>query len=284
MDTTLVVMAAGIGSRFGGLKQMEPIGPNGEVLLDYSVYDAVKAGFNKVVFVIRKENEADFKKYIGDRIAKMVEVEYVFQSTDLLPAGRTKPFGTGHAILCCKDAVTTPFAVINADDYYGKTAYDQLHNYLINASGFNFAMVAFDLKNTLTDNGTVARGVCEVENGYLKSIVERTKIKDMKYTEDGENWIEIPDGTVVSMNLWGFTTEIFDVLQRDFDNFLKTANLQKDEFFLPFVVDDLIKASKAKITVINSHDKWYGMTYREDVDTVKSVMAEFCRQGQYDGV
>lgn len=285
MDITLVVMAAGMGSRFGGLKQMEPIGPNGEVLLDFSVYDAVSAGFNKVVFIIRRENEADFKRMVGDRIAKRVSVEYVLQETDLLPEGRTKPLGTGHAILCCKDVVKGPFAVINADDYYGKSAYAELFRYLTGAQPYRFAMVAFDLKNTLTDNGTVARGVCEVENGVLKGITERTAIRDMKYTEDGgATWRELPADTIVSMNLWGFTTDIFTALERDFDKFIRTADLSKDEFFLPFVVDDMIKSGEAEVTVLSSHDRWYGMTYREDREVVRQALTRLCEQGEYEGI
>ncbi len=183
--TTLVALAAGMGSRFGGLKQIEPVSENGSVLLDFSVFDAAKAGFDKVVFIIKEEMYEDFKKIVGSRI-KNIEVDYVFQELDSLPDGRTKPWGTGHAILCCKDKVKEPFAVINADDYYGINAYKEIHDYLTTAKGKEFSMVAFDLKNTLTENGTVARGVCEIENGYLKSITERTKIQDFKYTENGK--------------------------------------------------------------------------------------------------
>ncbi|MBQ5889655.1 MAG: NTP transferase domain-containing protein, partial [Clostridia bacterium] len=179
---TLVVMAAGMGSRFGGCKQISPVGPNGEILLDFSVYDAIAAGFAKVVFIIREENEADFRAVIGDRLAKKIEVEYVYQDTSILPEGRKKPFGTGHAVLCCMGKVNEPFAVINADDYYGKSAFKQIYNHLKDAKGTDFAMVAFDLKNTLTDNGTVSRGICELDGDMLKSVTEITKIKDMKYT------------------------------------------------------------------------------------------------------
>lgn len=282
--TTLVALAAGMGSRFGGLKQMEPISDKGSVLLDFSVYDAAAAGFNKVVFVIKEEMYDDFKKIVGDKI-EGVEVDYVFQEMDSLPEGRKKPWGTAHAILCCRDKINEPFAVINADDYYGRNAYTELHDYLIQAEGMEFAMVAFDLKNTLTDNGTVARGVCDIENGYLKTITERTKIKDFKYTEDGETWIPLDKNTVVSMNLWGFTTDIFDVIEKQFKDFRN--NLKdplKDEFFLPLVVDACIKSGEARVKAFNCRDKWYGMTYREDIDSVREALGNMIKEGMYNGL
>ena len=281
---TLVVMAAGMGSRFGGCKQISPVGPNGEILLDFSVYDAIAAGFAKVVFIIREENEADFRAVIGDRLAKKIEVEYVYQDTSILPEGRKKPFGTGHAVLCCMDKVNEPFAVINADDYYGKSAFKQIYNHLKDAKGTDFAMVAFDLKNTLTDNGTVSRGICELDGDMLKSVTEITKIKDMKYTDDGENWTELPENTLASMNFWGFTTELFPALKADFDNFLNTADLQKDEFYLPFAADKMLKEGTATVKVLQSHDKWYGMTYREDSDSVKAALAKKIEDGEYNGI
>ena len=281
---TLVVMAAGMGSRFGGCKQISPVGPNGEILLDFSVYDAIAAGFTKVVFIIREENEADFRAVIGDRLAKKIEVEYVYQDTSILPEGRKKPFGTGHAVLCCMGKVNEPFAVINADDYYGKSAFKQIYNHLKDAKGTDFAMVAFDLKNTLTDNGTVSRGICELDGDMLKSVTEITKIKDMKYTDDGENWTELPDDTLASMNFWGFTTELFPALKADFDNFLNTADLQKDEFYLPFAADKMLKEGTATVKVLQSHDKWYGMTYREDSDSVKAALAKKIEDGEYNGI
>ncbi|MBQ3573055.1 MAG: nucleotidyltransferase, partial [Clostridia bacterium] len=203
-----------------------------------------------------------------------------------LPAGRTKPWGTAHAILCCKDKVKEPFAVINADDYYGKNAYGELHDYLVEAKGLDMAMVAIDLKNTLTENGTVARGVCEVENGYLKTITERTKISsDFKYTEDGENWVDLDKDTVVSMNLWGFTTDIFDVIEKQFEEFKKNMkDPLKDEFFLPLVVDYCIKSGEGSVKVFNCRDKWYGMTYREDIDSVKEALANMIKEGHYNGL
>ncbi len=281
---TLVVMAAGMGSRFGGMKQINPVGPNGEILLDFSVYDAVKAGFSKVVFIIREENEADFRRVIGDRLSKKVDVEYVYQDTSILPEGRKKPFGTGHAVLCCMNKVNEPFAVINADDYYGASAFCQMYEHLKNAKGTDFAMVAFDLKNTLTENGTVSRGICELDGNYLKSVTERTKIKDMHYTEDGENWVSLPDDTMASMNFWGFTPDFFPALKADFENFLATANLEKDEFYLPFAADKMLQSGMATVKVLKSHDKWYGMTYREDIDAVKEALTAKITAGEYDGI
>ena len=281
---TLVVMAAGMGSRFGGCKQISPVGPNGEILLDFSVYDAIAAGFTKVVFIIREENEADFRAVIGDRLSKKIEVEYVYQDTSILPEGRKKPFGTGHAVLCCMGKVNEPFAVINADDYYGKSAFKQIYNHLKDAKDTDFAMVAFDLKNTLTDNGTVSRGICELDGDMLKSVTEITKIKDMKYTDDGENWTKLPEDTLASMNFWGFTTELFPALKADFDNFLATADLQKDEFYLPFAADKMLKEGTATVKVLQSHDKWYGMTYREDSDSVKAALAKKIEDGEYNGI
>lgn len=281
---TLVVMAAGMGSRFGGMKQINPVGPNGEILLDFSVYDAIKAGFSKVVFIIREENEADFRRAIGDKLSKKIEVEYVYQDTSILPEGRKKPFGTGHAVLCCMGRVNEPFAVINADDYYGADAFKQIYEHLKNAKGTDFAMVAFDLKNTLTDNGTVSRGICELDGEYLKSVTERTKIKDMRYTEDGESWMALPDDALASMNFWGFTPDFFPELKADFELFLKTADLQKDEFYLPFAADKLLKSGKATVKVLRSHDRWYGMTYREDIDSVRAALTAKIAVGEYDGI
>ncbi len=281
---TLVALAAGMGSRFGGLKQMEPVSDKGSVIMDFSVFDAAKAGFDKVVFIIKEEMYEDFKNSVGSRI-KNIEVDYVFQEMDSLPEGRKKPWGTGHAILCCKDKVKEPFAVINADDYYGRSAYKDIHDYLVQAKGKEFSMVAFDLKNTLTENGTVARGVCEIENGFLKSITERTKIKDFKYTEDGENWIPLAEDSLVSMNLWGFTPEVFDILERKFEEFKKNIkDPMKDEFFLPFAVDESIKSGEATVKVFNCKDRWYGMTYREDIVSVKAAMNKMVADGYYEGI
>ena len=285
MNTTLIVMAAGMGSRFGGLKQMEPIGPNGEVLLDFSAYDAKKSGFNKVVFVIKEEIEKDFKELVGKKIEKVIDVEYVMQDVSNLPEGRKKPWGTTHAILCCKDVVKEPFAVINADDYYGANAFTEIHEHLEKAKGFDFCMVAYDLDKTLSENGTVARGCCEIENGHLKDIVERTKIDPKgRYTDDGETWTQLPLDQKVSMNLWGFTPDIFAEMQAEYDNFMKTANLLKDECLIPTLVDKLIKSGKATVKVYSNKDKWYGITYREDKEAVQKAMKELCDKGLYDGI
>ncbi len=290
-DITLVVMAAGMGSRFGGLKQIEPIGPNGEVLLDFSVYDAVKAGFTKVVFVIKHAIEKDFKEMVGKRIANRVKVEYVFQELDKLPEGytcpaeREKPWGTAHAILCCKDVVKEPFAVVNADDYYGPSAFKQMANFLTEDNS-DYAMVGFRLANTLTENGHVSRGVCEIENGILKTIVERTKIIDCKFTEDdGATWTALPEDTVVSMNLWGFRTDIFDYIETGFKAFLdEKINTPKSEYYLPLVVSERIEKGEKQIQVLVAEDKWYGVTYKEDKQVVVDAITKKMEDGLYEGL
>lgn len=286
MNTTLVVMAAGMGSRFGGLKQMEPIGPNGEVLLDFSVYDAKKAGFNKVVFIIKEEIEKDFKEIVGQKIEKVIDVEYVMQDVSILPEGRKKPFGTTHAILCCKDTVKEPFAVINADDYYGANAFTEIHDHLEKATGFDFCMVGYDLDKTVSENGTVARGCCVIENGYLKDIIERTKINSqMQYTDDdGATWTQLPADQKVSMNLWGFTPDIFPELEKEFADFLANADLMKDECLIPNTVGKMMKEGKATVKAYSNKDKWYGITYREDKEEVQKAIADLCAQGLYDGI
>ena len=284
-------MAAGMGSRFGGLKQIEPIGKNGEILLDYSVYDAVKAGFNKVVFVIKHAIEEDFKAVVGKRIEKMVKTEYVFQETDALPAGfscppdRVKPWGTAHAVLCCKDVVNEPFAVINADDYYGKSAFLKTAEFLKGGSG-DYCMTGFRLVNTLTENGYVSRGVCEIENGELKSVTERTKISDCKYTEDdGATWTALPPETVVSMNLWGFTPDLFNYAENGFKAFLKdNINAPKAEYYLPSVVSELIASGEKKVKVLIAEDKWYGVTYKEDKQMVCDAINKMADEGLYPGI
>ena len=281
MDTTLVVMAAGMGSRFGGLKQIEPMGKNGEIILDFSVYDAVKAGFNKTVFIIKKEIEHDFRIAAGKRIEKMTDVDYVFQEIDsnlpegfVIPEGRTKPWGTGHAVLCAKKAVSTPFAVINADDYYGRNSFEIIHKGLEN--GESICMAGFRLGNTLTENGTVSRGVCEIENGLLKSVTEHTALDKNS---------GFPMDTVVSMNMWGFDTSIFGELESRFIPFLNNlSNPQKEEFFLPFVVDDLIKNQNKKVGALVSDEKWYGVTYKEDAPTVRAALTKLMEEGYYDGI
>lgn len=290
-NITLVVMAAGMGSRFGGLKQIEPIGKNGEILLDYSVYDAVKAGFNKVVFVIKRAIEADFKAVVGKRIEKMVKTEYVFQETDALPEGfvcpadRVKPWGTAHAVLCCKDVVKEPFAVINADDYYGKSAFIKTAEFL-KSNDSDYCMTGFRLVNTLTENGYVSRGVCEIENGELKSVTERTKIMNCKYTEDdGESWTALEPDTVVSMNLWGFMPDLFDYAENGFTEFLnKNINIPKAEYYLPSVVSGLIASGEKKVKVLIAEDKWYGVTYKEDKQSVCDAINKMTENGLYRGL
>ena len=290
-NTTLVVMAAGMGSRFGGLKQLEPIGANGEVLLDYSVYDAQKAGFNKVVFVIKHAIEKDFRELVGKRIEKKIDVDYAFQELDKLPSGftvpadREKPWGTGHAVLCCKEFVNQPFAAINADDFYGASAYRQINNCLAKQSG-DYCMVGFRLKNTLTDNGTVARGVCETNSSnHLTNITEITNIKDCAYEDENSKKIILPPVTVVSMNMWGFTTGLFGYLEEGFNKFLtEKINVPKSEYFLPFQIDELIKNGKKQVEVLVAEDKWYGMTYKEDKPIVKAAIAEMTKNGLYDGI
>ncbi len=289
-DATLVVLAAGMGSRFGGLKQIEPIGPNGEALLDFSVFDAKKAGFNKVVFIIKEAIEKDFKETVGKRIEKFIDVEYVFQELDKLPEGyvcpkdRQKPWGTAHAIYCCRDVVKTPFAVINADDYYGPSAYKKIYESLISGSD-EYCTVGFRLANTLTENGTVSRGVCETKDGYLESITERTKIMDCKYTEDGENWVPLSPDTIVSMNMWGFTPDIFEYITKYLKTFLdEKINVPKSEYFLPLAVSYVIAANEKKVKVLVAEDKWYGVTYKEDKEFVVKALNEKIKNGEYRGM
>lgn len=296
-SATLVIMAAGMGSRFGGLKQIEPVGPCGEIILDYSVFDAVRAGFDKVVFLIKKEIEKDFRAITDGRYDEKIKIDYAFQELDNLPEGftvpegRVKPWGTAHAIYSCKNAIDGPFAVINADDYYGvdtfKVMYEELTRENDNTGVYNFSMVGFRIENTLTENGHVARGVCKIEDGYMTDIVERTKImyRDGKimFTEDEENWTEIPEGTPVSMNLWGFTPEIITEIEGRFANFLKenADNPLKCEFYIPFVVDELVKEGKARVRALDTPEKWYGVTYKEDKQSVMDALKEKTDKGIY---
>ena len=281
MNTTLVVMAAGMGSRFGGLKQAEPVTDDGKGILDFSVHDAKAAGFEKAVFIVREDMKEDFKQLIGDRIAKTIDVEYVLQDMKDLPAGRTKPFGTGHAILCCKDVVKEPFAIINADDYYGHNAFFEIRKHLAAAKKGEYAMTAYLLENTLSKNGTVSRGVCETENGYLKKVTEITKIApDDSIEKEGER-IVLPGDTPVSMNLWGLTPDIFDVLEEDYSKFLAEANLMKDEFFIPSVISKAVDTGRATVRVFRNADKWYGITYREDLQEVKEAIGGYIHDGMY---
>lgn len=294
----LVVMAAGMGSRYGGLKQIDPIGPSGEIIIDYSIYDAIKAGFGKVVFIIKKETEEIFREAIGKRIEKVVDTEYAFQKLEdlpqgfTLPEGRVKPWGTGQAVMSCKHLVDRPFAVLNADDYYGPAAFQSMSAFLRETDEKSalqqYCMIGYWLKNTLSDNGHVARGVCDVDgDGYLKEIKERTKIiksgASACYTEDDMTWIDLPKDSIVSMNFWGFTPQIFAELEAGFPEFLRNNrdNILKAEYFLPLVVDRLIRENKASFKVLSSSDKWYGVTYKEDKPQVQQALLEMIREGRY---
>ena len=295
-DCTLVIMAAGMGSRFGGgIKQLAPVGPNNEIIMDYSIYDAVKAGFNKVVFIMRKDIEKPFAEMIGNRISKHVNVSYVFQETDDVPdefkgKERTKPWGTGHAILCCKDAVKEPFAIINADDYYGQEAYKILYNYLTNMDGkgdkLDLSMAAFILKNTLSANGSVTRGICSVDGEH--NVVEIEETYNISRESDGrvmageEDRKEVSEESFVSMNMWGCPPEFFGVLETEFVKFLKKyGDAPKSEFLLPIVIDKLIKNGSADCKLLESHDKWFGVTYAEDKASVCEAIAKLIDDGVY---
>lgn len=292
-DATLVVMAAGIGSRFGGgIKQLEPMGPNNEIIMDYSIYDAINAGFNKVVFVIRKDLEKDFNEIIGKRIKEKVHVEYAFQEISNIPSEyketfkeRTKPWGTGQAILACKDLINEPFLVINADDYYGKEAYKLAYDYLTSKHSSNklpLCMVGFILKNTLSDNGGVTRGVCKVENNKLVDIVETHNIEKIDGKAIGEG-NELDLDSVVSMNMWGLYPEIFSILDREFNTFL--ASISKDdlksEYLLPTIIGDLLALNQVEVEVLKSNDEWFGVTYKEDKESVKESILELVNKGVY---
>ncbi len=288
MDKTLIVMAAGMGSRFGGLKQVAAVGPNGQAILDFSVYDAKRAGFTKIVFVIKHAIEAEFKATVGARVEKVLPVEYVFQELDKLPEGfsvpegREKPWGTAHAVLCCKDVVNTPFAVINADDFYGASAFQKVSEGL-DASD-DFCMVGFKLINTVTENGYVSRGVCSVENGYLVDVDEHTKIaSDCSFIREDGSVGKLQPDTIVSMNMWGFTPELFKYIEEDFVEFLKEkGNEMKSECYLPAVVDKRLKSGEKKARVYVAEDKWYGVTYKEDLEGVVSAIKALCDEGKYE--
>lgn len=294
----LVVMAAGIGSRYGGLKQVDPVGPSGEILLDYAVYDARRAGFDKVVFVIRKEIEDVFREKVGRAIEGQIETAYVFQELDALPQGvtvpegRTKPWGTGHATLMAAGEVTAPCAVINADDYYGPSSYQALADFLRSAEDtggvYNFCMIGFRLKNTVTEHGHVARGVCTTDaQGRLETIVERTRIETfgeaIRFTEDdGATWTDLDPQGPVSMNMWGFTPGVFDELSAGFPAFLESAaGNPKAEYFLPTVVNNLIQAGRAGVAVLPTEEKWYGVTYQQDKPELAAFIASQVAAGKY---
>ena len=300
MKPTLVIMAAGMGSRFGGCKQIAPVDREGQIIIDYSIYDAVKAGFGCVVCVIKPEMEEDFRKAVGDKIAEHVEIRYAYQKLDMLPEGfgipegRVKPWGTAHAVLCALPMIEGPFAVINADDFYGRDAFKTAADFLMAEGPENeHAMVGYMIENTLTENGSVSRGVCEGdENGYLVDVNERTRIEvrpeGPAYTEDdGATYVPIPVGTPVSMNLWAFRAGIREAFAGQFVDFLKETvpgNPLKAEYYLPYVPKNLIKAGAATVRLLSTHEKWYGMTYREDIDKVKAAIAKMKEDGLYPEV
>ncbi len=294
MGVSLVIMAAGIGSRFGGgIKQLTPVGPGGEIIIDYSIHDALEAGFDKIVFIIRKDLEKDFKEIIGNRIEKICKVEYVFQELDMLPEGfekpadRTKPWGTGQAVLCCRDVVKEPFAVINADDYYGKEAFAKVYQYLSSHGDTKgeYCMAGFILDNTLSDNGTVTRGVCCVDD--RENLVRIDETKGIMRNEDGvirdEAGNSIPDGTHVSMNMWGLTPEFIDILDQGFRRFLEGLDQDdlKSEYLLPTIIGNLLKEKAASVKVLETADKWFGVTYQEDKQTVIDAFHELVDKGVY---
>jgi len=298
-EPTLVIMAAGMGSRYGGLKQIDPVTDQGEIIMDFSLYDAMMAGFEKAVFVIKEEMEKDFRKLMDDRVGRHMDVKYAFQKLDDIPEGfsipedRVKPWGTGHAILSCRDLLDGPFAVINADDYYGPDAFHTIYDFLADErdeSKREFCMVGYKLKNTLTENGHVARGVCDVsKDGYLRRIIERTKIMRVDGNtcfskDDGETWIPIPEDSPVSMNFWGYTELMMEKLKEGFPDFLRKAvkeNPLKGEYLLPTITDALINSGQAVVKVLESSDQWYGVTYKEDKPGVMAALQSMKDKGLY---
>ncbi len=298
-ETALVIMAAGIGSRFGGgIKQLAPVGPNGEIIMDYSIHDAIEAGFNKVVFIIRKDLEKDFKEIIGDRIAKQIPVIYAYQELDALPEGysvpegRKKPWGTGQAVLMIKGLIDCPFLVINADDYYGKEGFKRIHDYMVNemkddADIYDICMGGFVLENTLSDNGSVTRGVCHVEDGFLKNVTETYDIRrtevGLAAADEAGNPVSVQADQPVSMNMWGLPVRFLDELEHGFPKFLDGLKPEdiKAEYLLPKIIDDLVQERKAKVRVLDTPDKWFGVTYQEDKQAVVEAIRGLIRDGVY---
>ena len=295
---TLIVMAAGVGSRYGGIKQMDPVGPSGEIILDYSAFDAIRAGFGKIVLVVSRDLCEAFRDRMSRTVGKRIEVAYAVQElTDIpagfsVPEGRTKPWGTGHAVLCCRHLVTTPFAVINADDFYGASAFEALAKYLRSAGDrdgvYDFCMVGYQIANTLSESGAVSRGVCELsDDGYLVGIRELTRIQrrgdQIQYTEDGEHWVTLPEDTIVSMNTWGFTPGMMSELEWGFRVFLQrnSDNLNTAEYFLPEVVGELVKEGRARVRVLPTTEKWFGMTYKEDHAVVRAAISNLIARDVY---
>lgn len=299
-NTALVIMAAGIGSRFGGgIKQLEPVGPGGEIIMDYSIYDALEAGFDRIVFVIRHDLEKDFREVIGNRIEKIAPVSYAFQELDDIPAGftvpeeRQKPWGTGQAVLSVRDIVKEPFLVINADDYYGKEVFVKVHDYMVremdeNAPVYDICMGGFILANTLSENGGVTRGVCEVgDNGVLKRVSETYNIEKKEYgisaTDKEGNPVAVREDQYVSMNMWGLTPSFIRELERGFPDFLGSLREGdfKSEYLLPTIIDQMIKGGRAKVTVLETKDRWFGVTYKEDKEGVAESIRALISQGIY---
>ncbi|MDP4282472.1 MAG: sugar phosphate nucleotidyltransferase [Bacteroidota bacterium] len=296
MKPTLVVLAAGIGSRYGGLKQLDPLGPSGETIVDYSVYDAIRAGFGKVIFVIKKAIEKDFNEVFIRKLKDKIPVDYVFQEIDMIPAGirlnpeRKKPWGTGHAVLVAKEKVHEPFAVINSDDFYGRSAYESVVKFYSNWSPEmenRYCMVGYKIGNTLSENGSVSRGVCITnDDGYLVGVTERTKIKQIPegiaFRDEKDQPVFLSPETVVSMNIWGFTPSFFGFLEMGFEDFIsKNASNPKAEYFIPGIVNDLVNSGKATVKILSSHDKWFGVTYREDREMVVNSFKRLVKQGIY---
>lgn len=294
-EPTLVIMAAGMGSRFGGLKQMTPVDEEGHFIIDFSLYDAYQAGFRRVAFIIKREIEQTFRETIGARMEKWFHVDYVYQELDRLPEGfavpegRKKPWGTAHAVACCRGVVEGSFAVINSDDFYGRGAYEAIYRFLTeNKAPHHYAMLGYQLRNTVTEFGSVARGVCHVQDGMLLDITERTKIfkrgQDAAYTEDGETFVPLSGDSLVSMNFWGFTPEILDEIWGAFPAFLTEnlpANPEKCEFYLPTFVGSRLAEKKVSVRVLPCMETWHGVTYKEDLDSVKAAIGQLKREGKY---
>ena len=294
-EPTLVIMAAGMGSRFGGLKQMTPVDEEGHFIIDFSLYDAYQAGFRRVAFIIKREIEQTFRETIGARMEKWFHVDYVYQELDRLPEGfavpegRKKPWGTAHAVACCRGVVEGPFAVINSDDFYGRGAYEAIFRFLTESEApHHYAMLGYQLRNTVTEFGSVARGVCHVQDGMLLDITERTKIfkrgQDAAYTEDGETFVPLSGDSLVSMNFWGFTPEILDEIWNAFPAFLAEnlpVNPEKCEFYLPTFVGSRLADGKVRVRVLPCMETWHGVTYKEDLDSVKSAIGALKREGTY---
>ena len=293
---TLVIMAAGMGSRFGGCKQITPVDDRGHIIIDYSIYDAIRAGFGQVICIIKPEMEADFRAAIGDRIAKSVDLKYAYQTIDRLPdgyrvpEGRVKPWGTAHAVLCAADQIEGDFAAINADDFYGRGAFQAAHDFLTAPHAPNdHAMVGYRIENTLTENGYVSRGVCETDDRHmLTRITERVHIEPREggaaFTEDGESYTFLPAGTMVSMNMWAFSHGILDEMRARFADFLDTKAVEnplKAEYYLPSVPDQLICEGKAQVRVLPVHERWYGVTYHDDLAHINEAMRRLCADGTY---